>query len=189
MNTTVRFTEEEMDRCWELGQSRHNQARSNGSVCRLEQGMEKQPFHIDYIGALGELAYCKAYGLPVSLVLEDDRQSLEALQQGDINHNGVWVDIKTSEHETARLIYPVEKKHRCKADYLCLVVVQGNTAVVKGFCKSDNFMREENIGRLRESRPLYILSQDRLEREPYFLTINRNRGFRSSNIFDFRTSF
>lgn len=185
---TIRLTPEELHKCWMIANARHQSARANGAVCTLELAAKDNPLDQDFVGIAGELAYCKAFGLDTSLVLEDNRETLEELQQGDINHNGVWVDLKSSRHPRARLIYPVQKKHRAKAEYFCLTTIDKDVVTIHGFAHRDTFMREENIGTLNGSRPLYILDQDQLEKEPYFLTIKKaTTGFK--NIFDFRTSF
>lgn len=181
---TVRLTPDEMKLCWEKANERHQSARKHGAVCTLELKAKENPIDQDYIGIFAEVAYCKAYGLPTSLVFDDQRDDLEELQLGDIKHNGIWVDLKSSRHKNARLIYPVQKKHRCKAQYLCLVVVYNDTATIKGFSKSSEFMRDENIGTLAGSRPLYILDQDQLEKEPSFINPHqpkkgRETGFNS----------
>lgn len=158
----VTLTPEEMSKCWDLARERHNNAREHGSHCLLEQGQEKNPIKVDAIGLYGEVAYCKAFGLPTSLVFDDDRDCLEDLQLGDVKHNGYWVDIKASEWKTAKLIYPVVKQWRCKADYLCLVTCYKNECIIRGFASKEEFMREENIGKINNSRPLFILEQDQL---------------------------
>jgi hypothetical protein len=158
----VYLTPEEMSKCWTMAKDRHKTARKLGSVCRLEQGQEKNPIKVDAIGLYGEVAYCKAFGLDTALVFEDERQDLFELQKGDVFHNGHWVDIKASEWKTAKLIYPVEKQWRCKADYLCLVTVFRNECMIRGFASKENFMASDNIGNIGKSRDLYIMKQDRL---------------------------
>ena len=184
----VYLTPEEMSKCWEMAKARHEQARGFGSKCLLEQGQEKNPIKVDAIGLYGEVAYCKAFGLPTSLVFDDDRSNLEDLQLGDVRHNGYWVDIKASEWKTAKLIYPVVKEWRCKADYLCLVTCHKNECVIRGFSSKSNFMREENIGKINNSRPSYILEQEQLTMDVPMNGLNRYnkpRRRRFSHPFDF----
>lgn len=186
----IRLTPEEMQRCWAVANERHQSARANGAVCTLELTAKNNPLDQDYIGIAGEVAYCKAFGLDTSLVLEDNRETLEELQQGDIKHNGVWVDLKASRHARARLIYPVMKKHRCKAQYLCLTTIDKDVVTIHGFARKEDFMRDENIGTLAGSRPLFILDQDQLEKAPTFTleekVFEEENGFSASLNFDFR---
>ena len=185
----VRLTPNELSMCWQKANERHQSARAHGAVCTLELKAKGNPIDQDYIGIAGEVAYCKAFGLDTSLVLEDNRESLEELQQGDIKHNGVWVDLKASRHARARLIYPVMKKYRCKAEYLCLTTIDKDVVTIHGFARKEDFMRDENIGSLSGSRPLFILDQERLEKAPSFTleekVFEEENGFRASLKMDF----
>lgn len=187
MNITVELSPQQMKKCHELAEKRHQSARSTGAICTLELKAKEDPILQDYIGLIGEVAYCIAYGLDTNKVFEDKRETLEELQQGDVYHNGVFVDLKSSTWVNAKLIYPVQKKHRCKADYLCLVTVdlEASTATIRGFAKAEDFMRDENVGSLRGSRPLYIMEQRDLEECPAFITSKTKPKKFKHNLFDY----
>lgn len=143
-----------------IGKSRHKQNRVEG----IFDSAVADTHMIDVLGAEAELAFAKLCNLyPKDFMTLGNRSKNKGTDDGDLNIDGVCVDVKTTTHEKGMLIS--NSKHISGIDLFALVIKKGeDTFQLKGFMLATELIVEDRFGRAdgKLKRPAYVAKQDEL---------------------------
>ncbi len=121
--TAVALTPLELAYAWQLTlyrRSRH--ADPTGRLFRKDSG----GLEVDYLGAIGELAFAKHVGLPMALDYSPTPRARDSWDDGaDFVVGGQRVQVKATDRADGRLIFPVAQPRR--ADWYVLARVLDGT--------------------------------------------------------------
>jgi len=119
---------------------------------------------IDIIGAEAELAFAKLCNLyPIDFMILDPKSKAKGTDDGDLNIDGVCVDVKTTIHENGMLIS--NSRHLSGIDLFDLIIKKGeDTFQLKGFMLAAELIVKDRFGRANGKlrRPAYVATQDEL---------------------------
>lgn len=143
-----------------LGPMRTQAARAAGKhnmIQAAEGGTDKEKF-MEINGLQGELLYAKMFNLYPTEQLEIRPRSVKE-DAGDIVHDGLKIDVKTTEYHTGRLTLSHWKQAE-HIDALCLFTGKNGKFTFRGFCWAKELAKDENFKCLpgRDKRQ-YIMEQ------------------------------
>lgn len=143
-----------------IGKSRNKKSRGAG----VFDSSVADTHMIDIIGAEAELAFAKLCNLyPTDFMILDPKSKAKGTDDGDLNIDGVCVDVKTTTHENGMLL--CNSKHLSGIDLFALIIKKGeDTFQLKGFMLATELIAEDRFGRAegKLKRPAYVAKQDEL---------------------------
>ena len=143
-----------------IGKSRNKKSRDSG----VFDSSVSDTHMIDIIGAEAELAFAKLCNLyPKDFMTLGTRSKAEGTDDGDLNIDGVCVDVKTTTHKNGMLLS--NSKHTSGIDLFALMIKKGeDTFQLKGFMLATELIVEDRFGRAdgKLKRPTYVAKQDEL---------------------------
>lgn len=146
-----------------LGPKRTQAARAAGKhnmIQAAEGGTDKEKF-MEINGLQGELLYAKLYNLYPAEQLEIRPRSVRE-DAGDIVHDELKIDVKTTEYNTGRLTLSHWKQAE-HIDALCLFTGKNGRFVLRGFYSAKELVKDENFRCLPgRDKPQYIMEQKSL---------------------------
>jgi len=146
-----------------LGPKRTQAARASGKVNMIQAasgGSDKEKF-MEINGLQGELLYAKMFNLYPGEQLEI-RPRASKDDFGDIEHDDLIIDIKTTEYHTGRLTLSHWKQAE-HIDALCLFTGKNGRFTFRGFYWAKELAKEENFRCLPgRDKPQYIMDQRNL---------------------------
>lgn len=151
MTCSIELTQAEMDMCIVLAAQRNMVARGNGVKDR--QMGKQSAFDTDYIGMVGEFAFCKMFNIFPDLAASPRSGSC------DCTYKGYRIDVKTTTYKTGQLLATLKENH--DVDRYVLAIVDDKTVVFPGWASKEDLIREENIRDLGHGSG-YVLSQEQL---------------------------
>jgi hypothetical protein len=131
----VQLTQAEVDMCVVLAAQRNMVARGSNVVDR--QIGKQSALKTDYIGMVGEFAFCKYFNVFPDLAASPRSGSCDCV------YKGVRIDIKSTDLETGRLL--ATTKENIDVDRYVLAIVIGNTVTFPGWIDKEDLIREENL--------------------------------------------
>ena len=131
----VELSQAEIDMCVVLAAQRNMVARGAGVK---DQQMGKQSaLKTDFIGMVGEYAFCKHFNIFPDLVASPRSGSCDCV------YKGVRIDVKSTDLETGRLL--ATAKENLDVDRYVLAIVQGRMVTFAGWADRVELIKEENI--------------------------------------------
>ena len=149
----VELTQAEIDMCIVLAAQRNMVARGAGVIDK--QMGTQSPLKTDYMGMIGEYAFCKHFNVFPDLAAAPRSGSC------DCTYNGIRIDIKTTDLETGRLL--ATTKENFDVDRYVLAIAQGQTITFAGWADRAELIKEENITDLGHGKA-YALTQEQLNK-------------------------
>lgn len=147
----VELSQAEVDMCVVLAAQRNMVARGNGVK---DQQMGKQSaLKTDFIGMVGEYAFCKHFNLFPDLAASPRSGSC------DCTYKGIRIDVKSTDLETGRLLATI--KENLDVDRYVLAIVQGKIVTFPGWVDRVDLIKEENIIDLGHGKG-YAMTQEQL---------------------------
>jgi len=155
---TTTLNEGEQLVCKILARKRSRANRTAGIRNSKIGGQKDKEIELDGIG--GELTFCKLYGLYPDFSIYT-RSAVDGTDTFDACLNGVWVDVKTTQCPTGRLLVAVWKRDGPLPDYYALMIGAFPTYEFKGFARSSDL---DKVGRLgnRGRGPTWEVLQNKL---------------------------
>ena len=179
----VELNDAEQRLCRYMATKRHQVSRES-SVPNSRKGPQSDEF-TDLNGIGGEISFCRLFNCYPDLSVyartsSNSRRTSsggslsgtgEELPKdtGDVNLNGVKIDIKTTHYATGRLLVAPWKSDDIK--YYALMVGKFPLYTFKGFSNYHTIVQEENLINLGHGE-VYVLGQDRLRDD--FLELSTN---------------
>lgn len=148
---SVSLTDAEMITIKALGGMRALVGRTAGVTDR-KMG-NQSGLSIDEDGMMAEFAFCKHFNIFPDLVPGPRSGSYDCI------YKGKRIDVKSTRHETGRLLATL--KDNPDVDIYVLGIIDGQTVHFPGFALKSDLCREENITNLGHGQG-YALNQDRL---------------------------
>ena len=143
-----------------IGRSRNKRNRGAG----IYDNAVSDTQIIDIIGAEAELAFAKLGNLyPTDFMILDLKSKAKGTDDGDLNVDGIRVDVKTTTHKNGMLIS--NSKHKSSIDVFALIIKKGeNTFQLKGFMTAAELIVKKRFGKAngKLKRPAYVARQDEL---------------------------
>ena len=149
----VQLTQAEVDMCVVLAAQRNMVARGNGVVDR--QIGKQSALKTDYIGMVGEFAFCKYFNVFPDLAASPRSGSCDCV------YKGVRIDIKSTDLASGRLL--ATTKENLDVDRYVLAIVNGNTVTFPGWIDRQDLIRESNLVDLGHGKG-YAMTQDQLNK-------------------------
>jgi len=146
-----------------LGPKRTAAARASGKTNMIQAaagGTDKERF-MEVNGLQGELLYAKLFNLYPGEQLEIRPRDAKD-DRGDITHDGLKIDVKTTEYHTGRLTLSHWKQAE-HIDALCLFTGKNGRFTFRGFYGSKELAHDDNFRCLPgRDKPQYIMEQRNL---------------------------
>ncbi len=140
-----------------IAQSRFEINRKNNVKNSRKGGQSDYLTDLDGFG--GEFAFCKLFNIYPDLEVKVTSQDSD---RGDCLLNNLKIDVKTTKYKTGKLICALWKNN--EVDYYALMVGEFPQYEFKGFAKSSEVKKEENIVNLGWGN-LYAVGQEKLVQE------------------------
>ena len=148
----IELSDTEYMLCTQIGMMRYtvNRAANIKDVTFVRENR----VHIETIGVMAEMAFCKWANLYCNLDIKIQSQT------PDLIYKGWKCDIKATDRADGRLIVPVKKK-KGSSDVYILGITSGQTVEFKGFAIEDDIINESRIKDLGYG-PTYCMDQNEL---------------------------
>lgn len=151
----VELNDTEMLICTQIAMMRNQIARAAGVKDKL-LWKDGNKLHIETIGVMAELAFCKWANIYPELDVKNQSGTTDVIYQG-------WkCDIKATNRKDGRLMVSQWKKKE-SSDVYILGIIDGNSVDFAGYALTDDIMQEANLKDLGYG-PTYCMDQDRLAR-------------------------
>ena len=138
------LTDQEMNQANELAD-----IRNNGMNQYLRKPGQNRLQH--FIGAKGEIAFAKVFGLTVEMV-----QKPEGDNGVDFFMDGRSIDVKTTEHQYPKLIM---RKNKIRSDVYVLAHSKGNKVALMGWIKKNTFIDNHKTLIGVQGSPWYVTNE------------------------------
>ena len=138
------LTDQEMNQANELAD-----IRNNGMTQYLRKPGQNRLQH--FIGAKGEIAFARLFGLTVEMV-----QKPEGDNGVDFFMDGKSIDVKTTEHQYPKLIM---RKNKIRSDVYVLAHSKGNKVALMGWIRKQNFIDKHKTLIGVEGSPWYVTNE------------------------------
>ena len=138
------LTDQEMNQANELAD-----IRNNGMTQYLRKPGQNRLQH--FIGAKGEIAFAKCFGLTVEMI-----QKPEGDNGVDFILDGRSIDVKTTEHQYPKLIM---RKNKIRSDVYVLAHSKGNKVVLMGWIKKNTFIDNHKTLIGVQGSPWYVTNE------------------------------
>lgn len=178
LNPFITLSPDDVRLARELARIRYTQDRTSG-VVDLLQGTQDRKQDYEYIGAAGEIAFARWYGIPFT------REQKLIPGACDFTLQGVRLDVKATDRRQGSLIIPLSCRPG-RADLYVYVSFAGSTAEIVGFIPEavvfqDRYLRDLGRGlcRVIPRADLYHASQ----LAQAIRQLSRRRNVRQGNHF------
>jgi len=145
-----------------VAKSRYASNRSNG-VNQLPYGKNLSELEPDIMGAESEMAACKMLNAyPGDLFTLGTKGVRSGLEMGDINYNGLRIDVKTTQWQSGCLLSNQKNKN---IDVFLLMVGSNGKYECRGAVQADTLYKDSNFGNNggRFKHSCWYLKQTELE--------------------------
>lgn len=149
---SVELNSQEVLLAHQLAVARNNSCRTNG-ISDKQMG-KQDPIQIDWDGALAELACGKVLNCYPDLSISPRKGGVDLISKGK------RIDVKATRYKDGNLAIHIDKSPE-DVDIYILAVVEGNIVHIKGYIKSIDAIKTENISDLGHGKS-YVIPQSRL---------------------------
>lgn len=149
----VELNDNEMLICTQMAMMRNQIARAAGVKDKLVW-TEGNKLHIETIGVMAELAFCKWANIYPELDVKNQSGTT------DVIYKGVKCDLKATTRTDGKLLVS-RTKNLESSDVYILGIVSGNTVNFAGYAHASDIMQECNLQDLGYG-PTYCFTQDQL---------------------------
>jgi hypothetical protein len=118
---------------------------------------EADDFEVEYVGMAGEVAVAKAMNVFPDLSIHSRSGGYDLMSA-----QGNRVEVKTTRYHSGKLVARLKASAK-DSDYYVLVTGNPPNMTLRGHVRTEDFLREVNIGKLSDDAPeAYILPQEAL---------------------------
>lgn len=144
-NTLVEFNDTEVYLCEDIAKKRYDNNRANSIKQTSYKAGLGDPYRWDIMGCYGELAFLKAVNqYPYDFFSIKPRSVAKGTDNGDLELDGLIIDVKTTTYTTGRLVCKTIKAGDV-VDLFCLAVIEDKNRVsLRGFCPAKLLLKDEN---------------------------------------------